>query len=184
MVTVPAFVWRYGPFLRGVILGVAAGAFSGALAWLDSGFVVTGLIVFVILCVFYGLWMSRRMARYWPTAKKLTGPEREQVARAARGGDRIDDPALAPALTDYRNGLRDAVEQARPLRWLLWFVLIVAIGAAAWDAAFGSWGNVIVSAIYLVLLVLEVFWWPKRQRQLLANADRAAEMANSQAEGE
>jgi hypothetical protein len=30
-----------------------------------------------------------------------------------------------------------------------------------------------VSAIYLVMLVLEVFWWPKRQQQVLANADRA-----------
>ncbi len=48
---------------------------------------------------------------------------------------------------------------------------------AVWDAAYGSWGNAIVSVIYLVLLLLEVFWWPKRQRQLLANADRAVQMA-------
>ena len=146
MVTVPAFVWRYGRFLRGVILGVAAGVFFGALAWLDSGFLMIGLIVFVMLCVFYGVWMSRRMARHWPTAKQLSGPQREQVARAARGGERIDDPALAPALTDYRNGLHEAAEQARLLRWLVWFVLIVAVGTAVWDAAFGSWGNAIVSA--------------------------------------
>ena len=66
----------------------------------------------------------------------------------------------------------------------MWFVLIVAVGSAVWDTAFGSWGNAIASAIYLVMLAVEVFWWPKRQRQLLANADRAAEMANSQAEGE
>jgi hypothetical protein len=63
------------------------------------------------------------------------------------------------------------------LRWLLWFVLIVAAATAVWDAAFGSWGNAIVSAIYLVLLVLEVFWWPDRQRQLLVNADRAVRSA-------
>ena len=184
MVTVPAFVWRYGPLLRGVILGVAAGVFFGALAWLDSGFLMIGLIVFVMLCVFYGVWMSRRMARQWPTAKQLSGPQRERVARAARRGEPIDDPALAPALTGYRDGLHEAAEQARLLRWLVWFVLIVAVGTAVWDAAFGSWGNAIVSVIYLVLLVLEVFWWPKRQRQLLANADRAAEMSNSQAERE
>jgi hypothetical protein len=30
--------------------------------------------------------------------------------------------------------------------------------------------------------VLEVFWWPKRQQQLMANADRAAEMARETAE--
>jgi hypothetical protein len=142
MVTVPAIVWRYGPFLRGVILGVAAGTFFGALAWLDSGFPLTGVIVFVMFCVFYGLWMSRRMARHWPIAKQLSGPNREQVARAARRGDRIADPALAPALTGYRNGLHKAAEEFKLLR-----------------------------------LLIEVFWWPKRQRQLLANADAAAVMA-------
>jgi hypothetical protein len=33
------------------------------------------------------------------------------------------------------------------------------------------------SAIYLVLLFIELFWWPKRRDRLLANADRAAEIA-------
>ncbi len=98
--------------------------------------------------------------------------------------ERIDDPALAPALTDYRNGLHEAAEKARLLRWLVWFVLVVAVGTAVWDAAFGSWGNAIVSADLSRYAGLEVFWWPKRQRQLLANADRAAEMSNSQAERE
>jgi hypothetical protein len=41
---------------------------------------------------------------------------------------------------------------------------------------FGSWGNATASTIYLVLLLLELFWWPKRQQQLLVNADRAAEL--------
>ena len=49
MVTVPAFVWRYGPILRGVLLGVAVGGVLGALAWIDSGFLVIGLIAFVVL---------------------------------------------------------------------------------------------------------------------------------------
>ena len=51
------------------------------------------------------------------------------------------------------------------------------MGTAAWDAVFGSWGNAAASAIYLVLLSIELFWWPKRREQLLANADRAAEIA-------
>jgi hypothetical protein len=42
---------------------------------------------------------------------------------------------------------------------------------------YGSWGNAIASGIYLALLAIEVFWWPKRQAQLLANADRAADVA-------
>jgi hypothetical protein len=174
MVSVPPFVWRYGPVLRGLILGVGVGGFLGVLAWLDSGFLLAGVVSFVLLAVFYGGWMTRRMARYWPSAKQLSGPERELVARAARTGVAVDDPRAAPALLEYRDGLHKAAEAARPLRWLIWLVLVVAMGSAGWDAAYGSWGNVVVSAVYLVMLALEVFWWPKRQQQLLANADRAA----------
>ncbi len=182
MVTVPPFVWRFGPVLRGLILGVSLGAFLGALAWLDSGFPLAGLIAFVVLSLFYGGWMTRRMVRHWPGANRLSGPERERVARAARGGGAIDDPGLRPALADYRGGLHAAAEEARPLRWLIWIVLVAAVGAAVWDATSGSWGNAIASVIYLVMLGLEMFWWPKRQRQLLANADRAVELARERAE--
>ena len=79
MVTVPAFVWRFGPVLRGLILGAGVGGFLGALAWLDSGFLFAGLIAFAALLLFYGGWMSRRMTRHWPSAAQLTGPERERV---------------------------------------------------------------------------------------------------------
>ena len=178
MVTVPAFVWRYGPILRGLILGLGIGVFLGVLAWLDSGFLFVGLIVFVILGLFYGVWMSRHMARYWPSATQLSGPQREQVARAAREGQRIDDPRLTAALIDYRNGLQEAAEKTRWLRWLVPLVLVVAVGTALWDSVYGSWGNAIVSVIYLVMLAVEVFWWPKRRRQLLANADRAVELVD------
>lgn len=177
MVTVPAFVWRYGPLLRGLILGVGVGGFLGALAWIDSGFLFVGLIAFAALFLFYGGWMARRMTRYWPSAAHLTGPERERVAGAARRGLRIDDPRLAPALTDYRNGLHEAAEKSKSFRWVIWFVLVVAIGTAVFDGVFGSWGNLIVSAIYLVMLVGEVLWWPKRREELLANADRAVDLA-------
>jgi len=182
MVTVPAFVWRHGPILRGLILGLAVGGFLAALAWLDSGFLLAGLVAFVVLCLFYGVWMARRTARYWPSSKLLSGPEREQVARAARGGQPIDDPRLARALIDYRDGLHEAAEKARPFRWVVGVVLVVAVGSAVWDAAFGSWGNAVASCIYLVMLAFEMFWWPKRQTQLLANADDAAEMARERTE--
>jgi hypothetical protein len=179
MVTVPAFVWRHGPIVRGLILGLGVGGFLGALAWLDSGFLLGGLIAFAVLALFYGGWMARRMTRYWPSAARLSGPERERVARAARTGEGIDDPRLVGALVEFRDGLHQAAEKARPLRWVLWFVLVVAAGTAVWDATFGSWGNAVVSVIYLVMLLLELFWWPKRQRELLANADRAAEMSRN-----
>jgi hypothetical protein len=178
MVTVPALVWRYGPLLRGLIVGMGLGGFLGALAWLDSGFAMAGVIAFVAILLFYGGWMSRRMTRHWPSAAQLTGLERERVVSAARSGLRIDDPQLVPALTDYCNGLHNAAEESKPFRWVLWFVLVVAIGTAVWDGVFGSWGNLVVSVIYLLMLVGEVFWWPKRRAQLLGNADRAVELSS------
>lgn len=177
MVTVPAFVWRGGAFRRALIIGAAVGITLGALAWVDSGFWLSGVIVLVIIGVFYGIWMPRRMARYWPGAKQLSGEDRVTVVRAARRGERIGDPRLAQALADYSQGLHAAAEEARPFRWLVPLVLVVAVGTAVWDAVFGSWGNVVASCIYFVALLIELFWWPKRRDELLANADRAAEMA-------
>jgi hypothetical protein len=158
-------------------VGLGVGLFLSALAWLDSGMLLAGVIVFVILSTFYGIWMGRRMARYWPGAKALSGEERVTVVRTARRGERIGDARLAQAVIDYGRGMRAAAEQGRPFRWVVPLVLVVTVGTAVWDAVFGSWGNAVASGIYLVLLLLDVFWWPKRQEQLLANADRAAEMA-------
>ena len=99
------------------------------------------------------------------------------VARTARRGERLGDARLAQPLTDYSTGMHAAAEQARPFRWVIPLVLVVGVGTAVWDAAFGSWGNAVASFIYLVLLLIEVFWWPKRRDQLLANADRASGLA-------
>jgi uncharacterized membrane protein len=179
MVTVPAFVWRGGWLRRALTIGVGVGVPLSALAWLDSGMWLSAAIVLVILVAFYGIWMARRMGRYWPGAEGLSGEERLTVVRTARRGERIGDVRLAQPVIDYSRGLHAAADNARPFRWLVPIVLVAGIAAAAWDAVFGTWGNAIASAIYLVLLFFELFWWPKRQRQLLANADRAAEIAQN-----
>ena len=163
---------------RAVTVGVIAGLFFGALALLDSGFLLSGVIVFVILSVAWGIVMARRMGRHWPGARDLTGKQRVAVVRAARRGERISDPRLAQAVIDYRDGLRAAAEHGRLFRWLIWLVLAVAAATAVWDTVAGSVRNGVASCIYLALLLIEVFWWPKRQEQLLSNADRAAEMAS------
>ncbi len=174
MVTVPAFVWRGGAALRALLTGGVVGVCLGVLAWLDSGQAIAGLIVLVVVGSFYGIWMARRMARYWPGSKELTGSERVCVVRAARRGVAVTDARLAEPVGDYAAGLHAAAEAARPLRWLLAVVLVVAVATTAWDAVFGSWGNAVASGIYLVALLVEVLWWPRRQVELLANADRAA----------
>lgn len=180
MVTVPAFVWRGGFFRRALITGGAMGIFLGALAWIDSGFLMSGGIVLVIIGIFYGIWMPRRMARHWPGAAQLDGADRVTVVRAARRGEHIGEVRLAQPVIDYAAGLHTAAEKARPFRWLLLFVLVVAVATAVWDAVFGSWGNGVASGIYLVMLLIEVFWWPNRQEQLVTNSERTAAMARAQ----
>ena len=182
MVTVPAFVWRGGRVRRALTVGFGVAVPLAALAWLDSGMWLSAVLVLIILVIFYGIWMTRRMARYWPGADKLSGEERVTVVGTARRGECMPDTRLAQSVIDYVGGLHAASENARPFRWLVPIVLAVGIATAAWDAVFGSWGNAIASAIYLVLLLLELFWWPKRRKQLLANADHAAEMARAGAE--
>ncbi|CRZ14582.1 hypothetical protein [Mycolicibacterium neworleansense] len=173
MITVPPFVWRSGFAGRALIVGVGVGLVLGLLAWLDSGFWVSAVLVLVIVGTFYGTFMARRMARYWPMSKQLTGPDRVAIVRAARAGQPIDDPRWVEAARDYGRGVHAAAEAARPFRWLLPLVLVVAAASALWDAAFGSVGNVVVSVVYLAALAAEVFWWPKRQAQLLANVRQA-----------
>lgn len=177
MVTIPAVVWRGGPVRRGVTVGACLGLLFAALAWLDSGFLIAGAIVFVVLGVGSGVWMGRRMVRYWPGARELTGAQREAVVAAARRGDRVDDAALAPAVVDYCRGLHAAAEKGKAFRWVIVAVLVAAVATTLWDAVHGSWGNAVASFVYLILAGLELFWWPKWQAALLANADRAAEMA-------
>jgi hypothetical protein len=162
---------------RAVTLGVAIGIFLGALAWIDSGTLLGGVIALVITGVVYGIVMRRRMTRCWPGAKELTGDDRVTVVRAARSGERIGDARLAQAVIDYSRGIHEAAEKGRFFRWFLVFILAVAVGTAVWDAVYGSWGNAVASVIYLVLLLFELFWWPKRLEQLLANTDRAAGIA-------
>lgn len=177
MVAIPAIVWRGGPVRRGVTVGVCIGLFLGALAWLDSGLLIAGVIVAVVLGVGSAVWMGRRMTRYWPDSGRVSGAQRVEVVAAARRGDRVADHALAQAVVDYSRGLRTAAEEGRPWRWVIVVVLLVALATAVWDAAFGSWGNAVVSLVYLILVGLELFWWPKRRSVLLANAECAATMA-------
>lgn len=177
MVTVPAFAWRGGFLRRGLTIGAPFGIVLGAMAWIDSGMLLGGVITVVVTGLVYGILMPRRMKRYWPGAKQLSDDDRVAVVRAARRGERIGDARLAQAVGEYSQGLHAAVEAARPFRWLMPLVLVVAVGAAVYDAVYGSWGNAVASVIYFVALLFELFWWPKTRDQLLADADRAAEMA-------
>jgi hypothetical protein len=174
VVTVPAFVWRGGFFSRALIVGSAVGIVLGAMAWIDSGLLLGGILAAFTTGLIYGIWIPRRMARYWPGAKQLAGEDRVTVARTARRGERIGDSRLAQAVIDYSEGMHAGAEQAKPYRWVVPLILVVGIGTAVWDSIFGTWGNAIASVIYLLALLVELFWWPKRRDELLANGARAA----------
>jgi hypothetical protein len=170
-------MWRMSSVYRGLTIGLCGGLFFGGLAWLDSG-LLAAAIVFVVLGLSAGVWVPRRMTKYWPGSNDLTGDQRVAVARAVRDGTASGDSALQQPVLDYSSGLHAAAEKnTRFLRWVLIFVLVVAIVTAVWDAVSGSWGSAVASAVYLVLAVLEVFWWPRWLKRLLDNADRAAALA-------
>jgi hypothetical protein len=158
-------------------VGFCIGLFFGLLTWLDAGMLAAGAVVFGVLGVSSGLWMSRRMARFWPGADDLTSVQRVTVVATVRRGAHPRDPALAPAVLDYSRGLHAAAEKGKPWRWLIVVVLLVAVMMALWDAVMGSVGNALASLIYLVLVGLELSWWPNRRAELLTNADRATAMA-------
>ncbi|MET0701888.1 MAG: hypothetical protein ABWY93_19730 [Mycobacterium sp.] len=179
MVIVPAFVWRGGALRRGLTVAVGMGLLFGVQAWLDSGLVIGFAVAFVLVGGGFGIWTARLMSKYWPGAKELTGAQRVTVATAVRRGERIGDDALAPAVLDYRRGLHAAAEKGRPLRWVIVIVLAIALGTTLWDAVFGSLGNAAASVIYLMIILLELFWWPKHEAVLLANADRAAALVET-----
>jgi hypothetical protein len=111
VVTIPAFVSRGGFARRALTIGATVGIALGALAWLDSGFLLSGVIVFVVVGVFFGIWMSRRMNRYWPGAKQPSGDERVSVVRTVRRGEPIGDPRLAQAVIDYSTGMHTAANR-------------------------------------------------------------------------
>ncbi|SEH81308.1 hypothetical protein SAMN04489835_4449 [Mycolicibacterium rutilum] len=169
MVTVPAVMWRGGFGRRALTIGGVVGSSLGVLAWLDSGFLVGGVIVTVVVGTCYGVWMARRMVRYWPQSETLEDDQRVAVVRAVRRGDDLD-PGLSQAAAGYARALCGAAEEGRPVRWVLVVVLVVALGTAVWDATFGSWGSAIASLVYLAALLVEVFWWPRRRAHLLTRA--------------
>lgn len=160
------------------MLGACGGLFFGVLAWLDSGMLLAGAVVFVVLGAASGGWIARRMVGYWPGSCELNGSQRKAVVAAARRGDRIGDKGLAPAVDEYRQALQAAADKGRPWRWVVVAVLLVGIASTLWDTTHGSLGNAVASVIYLVVVALELFYWPKRTEALLANADRAVVLAS------
>ena len=52
-----------------------------------------------------------------------------------------------------------------------------SVGTAIADTIFSPAREAAVSWLYFVFFPIEIWWWPRRQAQLLANAERAEESA-------
>jgi hypothetical protein len=177
MVAVPAWVWRFGPFVRGLIVGLAVAVVLALLALIGSNSPLAGVVALVVIWVIYSVIMARRTSKFWPGAKDLSGADRVAVARAARSGRDIGDLRLAPAVIEYSRGLRDANEHVLLARWLIVLLALVALGVAIADSIFSPPGEAVVSWLYFAFFPVELLWWPRIAARLIANAERAEESA-------
>jgi hypothetical protein len=178
MVAVPAWVWRFGVFVRALIVTAAFGLVVGLLGYFGSNLWIAGVAAFVSVVVIYTPFLARRMVKLWPSAKDLSGDDRVTVVTAARTGADIGDSRLAPAVIEYSDGLKGAAER-RLWRWFLALLGSMALVVAILDTLYSPVGEYVVSWLYFAFFPIEAWWWPRRQSQLIANAERASEAARA-----
>jgi uncharacterized membrane protein len=176
MVALPAWVWRFGLVVRALIAGAALGVVTGLLALFGSNSLLAFVIAFVVITMVYGGLTARRMNKLWPGAKALSPPDRVAVVRAARAGADVGDSRLAPAVIEYGRALKAAADR-RLWRWLIAVLGVVALVTAILDTLYSPVREWVVSWLYFAFFPIEAWWWPRRQSQLLANAERAEESA-------
>ena len=158
---------------RALGAGLATGVLLGAFVLVESGSWVGAAVVFVVLSVFYGIRVARRMDRLWPAAQHMDPADRAAVVRATRRGEAVADTRLAPAVSGYADALRRAAEEDRLRRRVVLIVTVVAALLAVYDTLRGSTGEMIASWLVTFLLVADLLWWPRRRARLLALAGRA-----------
>ncbi len=89
----------------------------------------------------------------------------------------INEPHLAHAVIEYGSGLRQAQEQTRRYRWVIPLVAILSLILAVTDSFLGSIRLALVSWLWVAIVVAELVWWPRKQVDLLSNAERAEMLA-------
>ncbi|AOR37367.1 hypothetical protein BFF78_27985 [Streptomyces fodineus] len=179
MILVPGWMWRRGPASRAVGAGLAAGVFFGAFAVVEAKSWAGAVVVFVVLSLFYGTRVARRMGRIWPAAEGMNRTDRAAVVRATRRGEAIDDPRLAPAVAEYADALRRTAEEDRLHRWIVLLVTALAVALAVYDTVMSSTGETIASWLMVALFLADLMWWPRGRARLLARADRAEASART-----
>jgi hypothetical protein len=162
---------------RALGAGLAAGVFFGAFVLVESGSGAGALVVFVVLSLFYGIRVARRMGRLWPAARHLNAADRAAVVRATRRGEAIGDPRLAPSVAEYADALRRGAEEDLARRWITVLGTVLAVALAVYDTLTDAGGEMIASWLVVVLFLADLLWWPRRRARLLARSGRAAAAA-------
>ncbi|MEU9443570.1 hypothetical protein AB0D42_22210 [Streptomyces sp. NPDC048304] len=179
MILVPGRLWQQSPVRRVLGIGLPAGVFFAAFVLVESGSWPGAAVVFLVLSPLHGIRSARRMGRAWPGAADLDPAARAAVVRATRRGEAVGDPALAPAVVEYADGLHRIAEEDRLRRPLILLVTVLALALAGYDTVTAPSGVLITSWLAVALLLADLAWWPGRRARLLARAARAREMADS-----
>ncbi|MFB0614384.1 hypothetical protein [Streptomyces sp. AGS-58] len=183
MILVPGWLWQRGPVGRGVGAGLGVGVCCAAFVLVEAGSWPGAAVVLVVLSLFYGIRVARRMGRLWPEAGRLSGADRAAVVRATRRGRAADDPRLAPSVAAYAGALRRAAEEDRPRRWIVVLGAVLAVGLAVYDTLRSSTGETVASWLVVVLFAADLMGWPGRRARLLDRAGRAAAAARRGPDG-
>lgn len=178
MVALPAWVWRFGLVGRALIFGAGLGVVLALLALIGSNSLLAFAAAFVSTTLFFAAIMARRMKKLWPGAAELSGSDRVKVVSAARTGTDIGESRLAAAVVEYSDALKTAADR-RLWRWLIALFGVVAAVVAVLDTIYSPVGEAVVSWLYFAFFPIEAWWWPRRQAQLLTNAERAEESARA-----
>jgi hypothetical protein len=177
MLLVPAWAWRGGLIYRAVCVGIPVGIFLAALVFAESGVLLGALVAFVVISVFNGIVMARRMGKAWPAANGLSPGDRVAVSAATRRGRPIDEARLAPAAIAYVAVLREARDQSRRFQWVIWSCAAAVLALAVFDTYAATPRVAAVSWLFVAFFAFEIFLWPRVQDRLLANADRTEQSA-------
>ncbi|MFF4544681.1 hypothetical protein [Streptomyces sp. NPDC001435] len=183
MAVIPGWVWERKPVGRALGVGVPTGLFAGAFALIESGAWPIAAVVFLVLAVFYGPMMARRMSRAWPGTEELSRAERAAVVRSTRRGEDIGDARLAPAVVAYADGLRQTRERGGWVRWVVLFAAVVSVFVALNDTLHGSTGEAVSSWVVVALFIADLTWRPRREARLMAHADQAEKWARRRLPG-
>ena len=176
MIVVGDWVWRGGTWRRILGVGLPVGLFLGLFSFAESGILLAGLLVVLIVVPVSGFVTARRMARSWPGARSLSPGDRQTVVRATRRGENIGEARLASSVIEYSDALAEGRRGA--YHWIVWAGAVATGVMAVLDTIFGTLRETLVSWAWCAVLAVESLWWPRRESRLLRNADRAKRFAH------